>query len=465
MKKFGFGKKHSDGGDDANRSALFGKKGSPGPASDNPYAQAAPADDPYMNEMNSKFAKMTPYQQARAQIPSRSAGAGAGGLPSGPAPRNGYGAPSLSRNDSSHSSATTLPPYSSAPPSVHGSGQPSGQPSGGYANDRYGTASGYGASKYGNSNNYGAAPGSGAARPGGYGGMGRTNSNDTDANRDALFSGAQERLQRQGGPPETIGTAGGDEAASKYGGYGEQRELTEEEKDYEEYKNIKQDIRDTTKSSLQSTENSLRILDQTLDSGMASYARLGAQHERLHNTDQLLDSAVEKQRHADAQTKKLKTLNRSMFAVHVKNPFTEKRKTAEDEQRVITENQFNREARDATRREKFAQGARMEANYKELARDNGSSSFSKPNRNDRNKYTLEDDSDEEGARELDNDNEAIENNLDALYNGSVRLGRVAKALGEELDHGNQLIDRIGSKTDPLDDQLRVTNRRLELMNK
>ena len=87
MKKFGFGKKQSDGGDDANRAALFGKKGSPAPASDNPYAQSQPADDPYMNDTN-KFAHMTPYQQARAGLQDRPVG-----LPSGPGPRSGYGGP------------------------------------------------------------------------------------------------------------------------------------------------------------------------------------------------------------------------------------------------------------------------------------------------------------------------------------------------------------------------------------
>jgi hypothetical protein len=63
--------------------------------------------------------------------------------------------------------------------------------------------------------------------------------------------------------------------------------------------------------------------------------------------------------------------------------------------------------------------------------------------------------------------------------GVSRLKAVGKAMGDELDHGNKLIDRIGSKvrleqpdqlmrhktdnciqTDPLDDQIRVTNARM-----
>ncbi|KAI4869263.1 hypothetical protein F4820DRAFT_444384 [Hypoxylon rubiginosum] len=456
MKKFGFGKKQSDGGDDANRSALFGKKGSPGPASDNPYAQSQPANDPYMNDTN-KYAHMTPYQKARTTVQEDRPV----GLPSGPGPRSGYGGPALARNPSSTSSATTLPPYSNANPTANQ------QPSSGYSNDRYGTSSGYGTSKY-TSNSYGGGSNTGGGRSGGYGGLGRVDSNSTDANRDALFSGVQERnAQKQQDQPDSYGASGvsgADPGASKYGGYGEQRELTAEEKDYEEYKNIKQEIRDTTKASVQSTENSMRALNQSLELSTQTYARLGGQNERLHETEQTLDRGVENQRYGDAQTKKLKTLNRSMFAVHVKNPFTEKRKTAEEEAKILSQSQYDREVRDSTRRDRYAQNARMESAFRDMNLDDQTSSFSKPNRNDRNKYTLEDDSDEEGANDLNNDNDQIDNNLHMMHGGVVKLNRIAKAMGDELDHGNGLIDRIGSKTESLDDRLKLTTRTLKKMN-
>ncbi|KAI1504334.1 hypothetical protein F5X99DRAFT_36015 [Biscogniauxia marginata] len=429
MKKFGFSKKSADD-DDSNRSALFGKKGSPAPSSDNPYAQAKAANDPYVND-NNKYANVTPYQQAR------------GGLPSGPGPRAGYGAPpSLNRNGSSASSATAPPPYSDNP-------QPSG-----YGNDRYGTSSGYGGSKYASAGGYGGAS---SSRPGGYGGLGPANGDDE--NRDALFSGARERLdQRQATTTQGGSQSGAD--TGNYGGYGEQRELTEEERDYEAYKDTKAQIHETTNASLATNQNSLRYMNQALDTGLATYARLGAQNERLHHTDQLLDNATESHRHAEAQTKKLKSLNRSMFAVHVKNPFTEKRRTAEEEARIVSQNQTDREIRESTRRDKFGQNARMEQNFAEFGRDHPPSSFTRANRGDRSKYTLEDDSDEEGARELDAANEQIERDLEQMSMGVNKLKRIGQAMGEELDHGNKLIDRIGSKTDPLDDQIRVTNARM-----
>ncbi|KAJ2984466.1 hypothetical protein NUW58_g6043 [Xylaria curta] len=429
MRKF-LGKKSGDQDDDPNRNALFGSRGSSpkGSQSENPYAQTAP--DQYAED-NTKFAGMTRYQQARQ------------GLGDGPG---------LSRNDSSASSATAPPPYSDQ-------GEPTG-----YGNNRYGASGGYASnSKYAGSSY------SNTARQGGYGGLGRTDSASTDANRDALFSGARDRYQQQ---PTTAannngsGTAGdshgpGNAAnGSKYDGYGSQRQLTEEEREAEEYRNLKDQIHSTTQASLSTNQNSLRYMNQALDTGLATYARLGAQNERLHHTDQLLDTATESHRHAEAQTKKLKSLNRSMFAVHVKNPFTEKRRTAEEEAKVLQQNQADREVREATRRDKFAQHSRMERNFAGFDNPDVSGSSTTANRSDRKKYMLEDDSDEEGNAQLEAANDQIERDLEQMSIGVARLKAVGKAMGDELDHGNKLIDRIGSKTDPLDDQIRVTNARM-----
>ncbi|KAI1368663.1 hypothetical protein F5Y08DRAFT_295555 [Xylaria arbuscula] len=423
MKKF-LSKKSSDRDEDPNRNALFGSKGSgKGSQSDNPYAQTA--SDQY-TEDNTKFAGMTKYQQAR----------------------EGHG---LNRYESSASSATAPPPYSTQEAPT------------GYANNRYGASGGYASN-----NKYAGSSYSSAPRQGGYGGLGRTDSNDTDTNRDALFSGAQDRYQQQASARTDSGAGGGvggygsDNAASgsKYDGYGSQGQLTEEDREAEEYRNLKNEIHKTTQDSLQTNQNSLRYMNQALESGLSTYARLGAQNERLHNTDQLLDTATESHRHAEAQTKKLKSLNRSMFAVHVKNPFTEKRRTAEEEAKIVRQAQEDRETREATRRDKFSQHSRMERNFAQFDNPDRPAASSSSNRQDRNKYMLEDDSDEEGAAQLNAANDQIERDLEAMSDGVARLKAIGRAMGDELDHGNKLIDRIGQKADPLDDQIKVTNARM-----
>ncbi|KAI1130685.1 hypothetical protein F5Y10DRAFT_262835 [Nemania abortiva] len=407
MKKF-LGKKSSDRDDDPNRNALFGSKGSSkGSQSDNPYAQTS--SDQY-TEDNTKYAGMTRYQQARQ------------GLGDGTGPQG------LSRNDSSASSATAPPPYSDqAAPS-------------GYGNNRYGASGGYGGSKYAGSS-YSNAP-----RQGGYGGLGRTDSNSTDANRDALFSGARDRYQQQqaatdnGGSGTGSGSGGGDYGSStSASGYGSRRELTEEEREAEEYRSLKDQIHSTTQASLATNQNSLRYMNQALETGLSTYARLGAQNERLHHTDQLLDSATESHRHAEAQTKKLKSLKEYVCGSR-EEPFHR------EEAKILRQNQEDREVREATRRDKFAQHSRMERNFAGFDNPDMPNASSSSNRPDRNKYMLEDDSDEE--------------NLEQMSVGVARLKAVGKAMGDELDHGNKLIDRIGQKTDPLDDQIRVTNARM-----
>ncbi|KAI1390286.1 uncharacterized protein F4822DRAFT_401444 [Hypoxylon trugodes] len=441
MKKFGIGKKRGDGDDDSNRSALFGKRGSPGPASDNPYAQSQPANDPYMND-NNKFANMTPYQKVRSRADAP------GGLPSGPSPQSGYGGPPpVSRSGSNYSSTTTLPPYSSAPPS--------GGPPGGYANDRYGTSSGYGASKYSNNSN--------SARAGGYGGLGRTDSNDTDANRDALFSGARDRYdQRQTtgqndayGASGASGPSGADSGASKYGGYGEQRELTEEEQEELEVDDIKRQIKQEKLASAQTAENSARIGQQTVELASQTLARLGGQAERLNYTETLIDRGGFSSREAEEQTKKLKSLNRSMFAVHVSNPFTAKKRTAQMEQKVLDENRADRELRESTRKDGYVGNQRMEAAFRQVDASGKNSGWQKQSAAEKSKYAFEDDEEDEEAEDR------IENSMAQTAQSVSQLNTLAHLLGNEIDTQNQVIDRIGSKSDKLSDATAVQTRRLK----
>src|SRR4051812_21310020 len=131
MKKFGFSRKGEEG-DDPNRSALFGrKKSSPAPSSDNPYArQTNAAADPYAD--TAKYANMTPYQQAKAQLPNDPRGQPAG----------------------------------------MGQGSPAPASSSGYGPERYGSGGGYGSNRYdsgASSGQYG-SPAPSSRGPGGYGG-------------------------------------------------------------------------------------------------------------------------------------------------------------------------------------------------------------------------------------------------------------------------------------------------------
>ena len=441
MKKFGFGKRGDDADEDSSRSALFSrssKKSTPAPAASNPYAQPAQAADPYSQDTN-KYAHMgsvgpsgpSPYQAARQTygLPG-GPGAGRDGLPSGPGPNR---APS-----GGPPGDLPAPAYSRAPAST-GSG---------YGAEKYGSGGGYGANRYDGP----AADTSSKYGPSGYGGLGRTNSSDTtttEDNRDALFGGAKDRFAQRTALPPSNGRPGGGYSAESgtsggsggYGAYGEERQLTAEEEEEEDVQATKQQIRFMKQEDVSSTRNALRIAQQAEETGRATLARLGAQGERIHNTEKNLDLAANHNRLAEEKAKELKTLNKSMFAVHVSNPFTSTQRKAARDQDIIDKHQTEREQRDATRKAAFGSQQRMERAFKDV--QPGDVGYRAPQTKsslaERSKFQFEADSEDD---EMENE---IDSNLDALGHAAGRLHLLARATGKEVDEQNKHIDTIIQK--------------------
>ena len=395
MKKFGFNKKGDDG-EDANRNALFGrKKSSQSSQSDNPYAQQA-TSDPYAD--TSKYANMSPYQNARTGL--------GGGTP-----------PAQNDRAANDGGAYGQPPTS-------GPAAPSG-----YGADRYGSGGGYGSNRYN-------SPAETSRGPGGYGGFGR--SNEPDTNRDALFSGAQERqAQRQQVAPSTTAYGQPDQTADAYGGYGELRELTAEEQEEQDYQNILAQKRQVQQESSSSVSRSVQMARQANEVGQATLARLGAQGERLHNTEKHLDLAANQNKIAQDRAAELKTLNRSMFAVHVNNPFTSKQRQQKADEEVMNRHRAERDQRENTRREGFAANQRMESSFRDI--DAVGRSRPQARKKDYGKFNLDD---EEGADELE---DQIDDGLHELEGQVSMMNTVGRAIGKEVDSQNKQIDRIMEK--------------------
>jgi hypothetical protein len=427
MKKFGFGKK-GDEGDDASRNALFGrKKSSPAPQSDNPYAQQG-AHDPYAED--TKYANMTPYQKSKVGLEGGPRPGGPQGGPGGP---GGYG------RGGSHGAP-------SPGPGPNGSKYGAPPPQSGYSSDRYGSGGGYGGNRYGSGpsqSSYNSST-AGSRGPGGYGGMGRPADTGPDENRDVLFSGAQERLAQrdQPGPPPVSsnsygqsGTTGG--GSGGYGGYGEERELTQEEQEEAEYQQILAEKRALQQESASSVNRSVQMARQANEVGRATLARLGAQGERLHNTEKNLDLASNQNKIAQDKAAELKTLNRSMFAVHVGNPFTSKQRQQRADEEIISRHRSERDQREATRRDGFAATQRMETTFRDLEKPNMPRQQTR--KKDYGKFNLDD---EEGADELE---DQIDDGLNELEGQVSMMNMVGKAIGKEVDTQNGQIDRIMNK--------------------
>ena len=436
MGKFGFGKKGGDGEEDSNRLALFGsrsKSKSPNPAA-NPYAVPpgpAKTSDAYLN--------------AKANVVG-----GSNGLPSGPSPRNrpsdggpqpGYGG-----------LGNTNPQYPNDRPPPSGPNGYGGSGGGGYGAGGYGAQNGYGNDPYG-ARPTGPQNDSAGSRygPSGYGGLGRIESNGTDDNRDALFSGARERAQQRSEPGSRPGQPSsydqnGDGQSGTYGGgssyeaYGD-RQLTAEEEEEEDIQATKQEMRNLKQADVSSTRNALAIAAQAEETGRNTLARIGVQGDRIHNTEKNLDLTSNHNQMAEDKARELKRLNGSMFAVHVSNPFTSSSRREERDRKIMDRHRSEREQREATRAAGYQTDQRMQRNFKDLEA-NGTGRTPKNQQSslaERAKYQFEADSEDE---EMENE---IDSNIDALSGAAGRLNMLAKATGQELDEQNKHLERINQK--------------------
>jgi hypothetical protein len=400
---FGMGKKDKEAEDKASRSSLFsrskGKDKAAAPAA-NPYAaQATP--DPY------------------------------GAKPASSAPPPAY---------DNRSAPSGMSEKSPVPPGGYGGSTPRFGGSGNYAQQ-----SGYGSNPYGSEQ----------PRAGGYGGLGRRASQETvstDVGRAALFGDAPQRQQQQ--QLQSNDAAQEPSSDNSYannnnnmpGGYGgssselygqPDRYLTAEEQEEEEVKASKDEIKFIKQQDVSSTRNARRIAEQAEATGRETLARLGVQGERIHNTERNLDLASHQNRLAEEKARELKTLNRSMFAMHVSNPFTAKKREEAANAIALEKHRVERERADDTRSNAWSTTARH-AGQERTMRNNGKT-HDKATLANRAKYQFEADSEDEAMEG------EIEENLDALHRSAKTLHTIGNAMGDELDEQNKHINRIIGK--------------------
>lgn len=238
----------------------------------------------------------------------------------------------------------------------------------------------------------------------------------TDAGRNALFGDAASRAAQQQSTPQQGGdnsyaNTGGYGASDLPGGYGSapDRELTAEEQDDQDVDTAKSEIRFIKQQDVASTRNARRIAEQAEQTGRDTLARLGAQGERIHNTERNLDLASHQNRLAGEKASELKTLNRSMFAVHVANPFTASKREQAQNAIALEKHQAERMQRDATQAEAYSSQARAQRTQRDVNGNLIRPGASKANLAERGKYQFEADSEDE---EMENE---IDDNLYVLF--------------------------------------------------
>lgn len=193
----------------------------------------------------------------------------------------------------------------------------------------------------------------------------------------------------------------------------------------------KQQIRSIKQSDVSSTRNALRIAAQAEETGMNTLARIGAQGERIHNTEKNLDLTSNHNRSAEDKARELKKLNRSLFAVNMSNPFTAGSRAERRDADILERHHAEREQREATRQAMYRTDQRMQKTFKGMVDEQQNHASAAAGRQqsslaERAKYQFEADSEDD---EMENE---IDGNLTALGGAASRLNGLARATGKEV---------------------------------
>ena len=176
------------------------------------------------------------------------------------------------------------------------------------------------------------------------------------------------------------------------------------------------------------------------ETGRGTLARIGAQGEKIHNTEKNLDLTANHNTMAEDKAKELKRLNGSMFAIHPSNPFTAQKRREQRDAQVMERHRLERDQREASRKEAYNTDHRMQQTFRDMSlSDKQKEANKKSSLAERAKYQFEADEEDD---EMENE---IDANLDALSGAATRLNGLAKATGQELDEQNRHLIRLNEK--------------------
>jgi len=288
-------------------------------------------------------------------------------------------------------------------------------------------------------------PAQAGPRPGpGYGAVGRSQS---DTGRDALFGGARDRLDAREQAERDNLYGGGQSAVegASYGGYGEERELTEEEKQEMQIRAVHDKTRQVRQDDIDSLARTEQLGLQSLEIVQGSIARLGHQNDRLAMAERNLDKAISQNDETRVHVQDLKRINNGgMLSSLAKNPFAKGRRQAD------------REAAAVRRKEEAAQLAE-ETRAGQIAMNSQTQRLVQNIQEKRNKYEYEDDDEvsrddldqaylQDGATDEDYGQEMeIEKKLRSIEFISSGLNDASRQLNKYIDDSAPQLERTAKK--------------------
>ncbi|KAG0124815.1 hypothetical protein HOY82DRAFT_581695 [Tuber indicum] len=310
-----------------------------------------------------------------------------------------------------------------------------------------------------NSNPY--APERGGGRDGygaPQGGYGRSNNEIGNrggyggaSNPYALHNGGDNGGHNSSGEPDRAQLFGARQQKHDYSYTAHANEPSARDDD-EDTELVKQEIKDTNRKTAGLTESALAAARRAEASGIATIERLGMQGERLSNTEKNLDVASVQNRIAEDKARELKQYNRSMFVPAMGNPLRSSARAKEEEARILAHHQNDRDERERTR--EFGYEGRNTVGRALNDATRRVESKATTGLAERSRYQFEaDESDDEKEK-------VIANNLDELGAITGRLKGLAMATSKEVDRQNVQIERIMKKSDRVDDQIAINHNRI-----
>ncbi|KAJ2079568.1 Protein transport protein S9 plasma membrane t-SNARE [Coemansia sp. RSA 988] len=228
----------------------------------------------------------------------------------------------------------------------------------------------------------------------------------------------------------------------------------------EEIGQIKGQIRQAKVETFDSTERSLRMLDEAHNTGKSTLEKLNQQTEQILNMDRKVEQTSITAEDSVGETSRLRTLNKSILHFHVGNPFTKKkRREAEllkNEEKRMFERQANerkvRDVQDSRRRVAQASGSDVRMIDRPVGRMDASGrivSTTSASKSDRSRYMVEGED-----PELEND---INSNLDKIGHAVGQLTEMAHATNRELKAQEDPLRRIRDNTDKTSGHIGIAN--------
>ncbi|TPX61259.1 hypothetical protein SpCBS45565_g07296 [Spizellomyces sp. 'palustris'] len=223
-------------------------------------------------------------------------------------------------------------------------------------------------------------------------------------------------------------------------GYRSWETVDDEPEDFDNTDWLQRKTKKVQNDSLHSTRRALQRLNETDAIATSNLTKLNQQSEQLYKVNSRLESAEQHVKVSDSKADHLKSLNRYFFL-----PSFGGKKAREREDAAKREN-AERSTRDesALSRDRQARDERFQsvrnANYMSSTRG----MYSTPQ-----------------GIERDDTEEEIDNNLDQISSGLMRLKMMSQSMNTELDSQKDMIGRISDRTDRTGEKIRTTTRKIE----